>query len=109
MKTTGVYVMFFFEGYGDHRDLHNAQHSFPARRSSDLVREDAFDRPLERARIRVEPLVPPRSEEHTSGLQSLCVISYAVFCLQKKNSQLEFGYSAFHPTPNTPSTETQNT
>src|SRR3546814_6274374 len=26
----------------------------------------------------------PRSEEHTSGLQSLMRISYAVFCLQKK-------------------------
>src|SRR5881392_4265783 len=27
---------FFFYGYGDHQDLHNAQHSFPTRRSSDL-------------------------------------------------------------------------
>src|SRR5881392_4512308 len=26
-----------------------------------------------------------RSEEHTCELQSLCVISYAVFCLKKKN------------------------
>src|SRR3546814_10713266 len=29
-------------------------------------------------------LVPPRSEEHTSELQSLMRISYAVFCLHKK-------------------------
>src|SRR3546814_8981819 len=29
-----------------------------------------------------------RSEEHTSELQSLMRISYAVFCLKKKNSQL---------------------
>src|SRR3546814_9264923 len=29
----------------------------------------------------------PRSEEHTSELQSLMRISYAVFCLQKKNVQ----------------------
>src|SRR3546814_7522549 len=28
---------------------------------------------------------PPRSEEHTSELQSLIRISYAVFCLKKKN------------------------
>src|SRR3546814_10351946 len=28
-----------------------------------------------------------RSEEHTSGLQSLMRISYAVFCLKKKNHQ----------------------
>src|SRR3546814_9548156 len=30
---------------------------------------------------------PPRSEEHTSELQSLMRISYAVFCLKKKNKQ----------------------
>src|SRR3546814_4377304 len=31
-------------------------------------------------------LVPGRSEEHTSELQSLMRISYAVFCLKKKKS-----------------------
>src|SRR3546814_15118064 len=31
------------------------------------------------------PLVGTRSEEHTSELQSLMRISYAVFCLKKKN------------------------
>src|SRR3546814_8502495 len=30
---------------------------------------------------------PGRSEEHTSELQSLMRISYAVFCLKKKNLQ----------------------
>src|SRR3546814_1864642 len=30
--------------------------------------------------------LPCRSEEHTSELQSLMRISYAVFCLKKKNS-----------------------
>src|SRR3546814_7875403 len=30
---------------------------------------------------------PVRSEEHTSELQSLMRISYAVFCLKKKNNQ----------------------
>src|SRR3546814_2279504 len=30
-------------------------------------------------------LMPERSEEHTSELQSLMRISYAVFCLKKKN------------------------
>src|SRR3546814_2061855 len=30
-------------------------------------------------------LTQPRSEEHTSELQSLMRISYAVFCLKKKN------------------------
>src|SRR3546814_13854930 len=31
-----------------------------------------------------EVLINPRSEEHTSELQSLMRISYAVFCLKKK-------------------------
>src|SRR3546814_3346486 len=30
----------------------------------------------------------PRSEEHTSELQSLMRISYAVFCLKKKNNMI---------------------
>src|SRR3546814_7651843 len=33
------------------------------------------------------PLRPARSEEHTSELQSLMRISYAVFCLKKKKIQ----------------------
>src|SRR5213083_3708105 len=33
---------------------------------------------------------PTRSEEHTSELQSLAVMSYAVFCLKKKK-KLRFG------------------
>src|SRR3546814_3982556 len=46
------------------------------------------------AMVPVEPAAPPpplrcgqsRSEEHTSELQSLMRISYAVFCLKKKNT-----------------------
>src|SRR3546814_1527167 len=33
--------------------------------------------------------VTSRSEEHTSELQSLMRISYAVFCLKKKNKQIQ--------------------
>src|SRR3546814_5269512 len=32
--------------------------------------------------------IPPRSEEHTSELQSLMRISYAVFCLKTKKKTL---------------------
>src|SRR3546814_7827926 len=32
---------------------------------------------------------PTRSEEHTSELQSLMRISYAVFCLKKKKKQIK--------------------
>src|SRR3546814_3037981 len=33
---------------------------------------------------------PPRSEEHTSELQSLMRISYAVFCLKKKKKNTKY-------------------
>src|SRR3546814_1110299 len=36
---------------------------------------------------RLGPLGVPRSEEHTSELQSLMRISYAVFCLKKKKNK----------------------
>src|SRR3546814_10887414 len=52
---------------------------------------------------RVRPSVQPpcyrwigsRSEEHTSELQSLMRISYAVFCLKKKKAttRLKYGYN----------------
>src|SRR3546814_10816531 len=35
--------------------------------------------------LRLQPAVAARSEEHTSELQSLMRISYAVFCLKKNN------------------------
>src|SRR3546814_9925898 len=36
--------------------------------------------------VLIQPMVPERSEEHTSELQSLMRISYAVFCLKKKKT-----------------------
>src|ERR1043165_10143066 len=38
----------------------------------------------------------PRSEEHTSELQSRGLISYAVFCLKKKKKQHTTLYSISH-------------
>src|SRR3546814_1283268 len=40
----------------------------------------------------------PRSEEHTSELQSLMRISYAVFCLKKKKIQHEQTQTAYNHT-----------
>src|SRR3546814_1871977 len=37
----------------------------------------------------IEPRLFSRSEEHTSELQSLMRISYAVFCLKKKTTKIE--------------------
>src|SRR3546814_10353438 len=44
------------------------------------------DIPLEQARSMLRDSVK-RSEEHTSEIQSLMRISYAVFCLKNKNEQ----------------------
>src|SRR3546814_8396281 len=41
---------------------------------------------LSNAALSFGPTYPPRSEEHTSELQSLMRISYAVFCLKKKKT-----------------------
>src|SRR3546814_6788791 len=53
-------------------------------RGADLRRPVARSAAPGRDRIR-----PVRSEEHTSELQSLMRISYAVFCLKKKTQKLE--------------------
>src|SRR3546814_10718275 len=54
-----------------------------------VVRKALTDRD-DRIALRPDPrhviVVDPRSEEHTSELQSLMRISYAVFCLKKKTS-----------------------
>src|SRR3546814_6268661 len=50
----------------------------------ELVRGDQSLAPTRREQRR---FVAKRSEEHTSELQSLMRISYAVFCLKKKNTQ----------------------
>src|SRR3546814_9986341 len=42
---------------------------------------------------RIADQVDPRSEEHTSELQSLMRISYAVFCLKKKK-KVDYKHSA---------------
>src|SRR3546814_6771467 len=45
--------------------------------------------------------LPLRSEEHTSELQSLMRISYAVFCLKKKTKTTATTYKNKTPTQNT--------
>src|SRR3546814_2940176 len=41
----------------------------------------------------------PRSEEHTSELQSLMRISYAVFCLKKKKKKRKYYNVTYHNIP----------
>src|SRR3546814_10555423 len=49
-----------------------------------------IERPAKKARITIHTARPGvvRSEEHTSELQSLMRISYAVFCLKKKHIKI---------------------
>src|SRR3546814_1316410 len=62
-------------GLGDSASTPNAKTAAAARQCPD-VRHQRRDRPV------------VRSEEHTSELQSLMRISYAVFCLKKKKKQI---------------------
>src|SRR3546814_3173950 len=44
----------------------------------------------------IEAIAIVRSEEHTSELQSLMRISYAVFCLKKKKNTLQTSLISLH-------------
>src|SRR3546814_2330171 len=129
-----VLFFFLFELYGDHRDLHVLTHSFPTRRSSDLLA--IASRSSVRARrtymttntgnmrsvssvghcsripniTSMKPRYCGRSEEHTSELQSLMRISYAVFCLKKKTNKHNTARKMLqtNTTPNTQQTKSQN-
>src|SRR3546814_6199382 len=76
-----------------HRNLSLAWHN----KRNDRVRalaslEKAFDLDREDARVLME-LDQLRSEEHTSELQSLMRISYAVFCLKTTTNKTDTQYT----------------
>src|SRR3546814_3387500 len=54
---------------------------------ADYFVKDAFRNELRRVLNRGEAVNALRSEEHTSELQSLMRLSYAVFCLKKKSEK----------------------
>src|SRR3546814_6993542 len=69
-----------------HRVLIALRHRLDAHGDDDDGEHDDGDRQHAEARYcEVHGSWFPRSEEHTSELQSLMRISYAVFCLNKKN------------------------
>src|SRR3546814_8652641 len=116
MCFVSILLCFFFYGCGDHLDLHLLTHSFPTRRSSELgldqlriaeqflVGDPARGHRMVAGDQRVQLFgqrllvgdavghveIEPRSEEHTSELQSLMRISYAVFCLKKKKQRNKY-------------------
>src|SRR3546814_10374697 len=71
-------------------------HSRPVSRRVNISGRDRGD-PAPRAYF--ERPQRPRSEEHTSELQSLMRISYAVSCLKKKNTEIyqsTFKHEIYH-------------
>src|SRR3546814_5487101 len=60
------------------------------------LREGSFFPSLLHPRRRVDKALYARSEEHTSELQSLMRISYAVFCLKNKKKKKHSGTEAHH-------------
>src|SRR3546814_10039289 len=70
-------------------DGHNRPRTGPGMQASATMTADdrqAFGDLLQQHRGIVFKVANARSEEHTSELQSLMRISYAVFCLKKKNT-----------------------
>src|SRR3546814_2422294 len=76
-------------GVGRRRLTRRFRAVFDTRGNRDRIGPQSEQRPLNRQRGNILPQaqVSPRSEEHTSELQSLMRISYAVFCLKKKNKK----------------------
>src|SRR3546814_1503227 len=66
------------------------RHIEPSRRTSDVCDGSRFNaNAAGRHAVHVVPaIMVHRSEEHTSELQSLMRISYAVFCLKKKTERI---------------------
>src|SRR3546814_2003905 len=62
------------------------RHRHPQRRAKGCVARHQRQRPCS----------GPRSEEHTSELQSLMRISYAVFCLKKKQKKQDKSSKVHH-------------
>src|SRR3546814_5240935 len=87
----------FDRNQGNVAAARSGMQSAEARRNSVLANTQAeianARATLQAAEARVAALEGSRSEEHTSELQSLMRISYAVFCLKKKT---EIRYCSFN-------------
>src|SRR3546814_3920392 len=86
--------------------------SLPARSACWASAPAARARPAAASRPGACRSVRARSEEHTSELQSLMRISYAVFCLKKKKKKKQTNIGLQHnvmKTNNEHETETSNT
>src|SRR3546814_5986503 len=78
---SGIANRLFSSSSGSSRQMQNAATAFTAATDANTA---ATPRP---AASMAAAHSDPRSEEHTSELQSLMRISYAVFCLKKKKNK----------------------
>src|SRR3546814_3751896 len=81
-------------GVGTPEDLTRIPASHTGQALADYTSAIVYEDKSQQARLLAEPTgeyggsgTPLRSEEHTSELQSLMRISYAVFCLKKKKNK----------------------
>src|SRR3546814_6609671 len=80
------------DGCGPHRPEAGERNHDRSQHDEQPVGDRAFDDPVDHCPLAclislMRALLSSRSEEHTSELQSLMRISYAVFCLKKKNKR----------------------
>src|SRR3546814_8700408 len=73
--------------HAGHGDATRTRHTCGGAAVNDGLRAQLPDVALEAVAQAGEPGLVARSEEHTSELQSLMRISYAVFCLKKKKKE----------------------
>src|SRR3546814_6473006 len=66
---------------------YDEEHLITYLRLLDAQNDGAVWEEVARIVLHIDPEEEPRSEEHTSELQSLMRISYAVFCLKKKKNK----------------------
>src|SRR3546814_7705474 len=88
-----------------YQPIHQAMETARARQFSGVRFAEDFDPSLPLVHgnhdAMVQILLNLRSEEHTSELQSLMRISYAVFCLKKKTTHITHSMSNKHCAINT--------
>src|SRR3546814_1247946 len=78
MKNPKIFIK--LDGYTDSRGTPEYNQALGERRAN-VVKQYMLSKG-----VKAESVELNRSEEHTSELQSLMRISYAVFCLKKKNN-----------------------
>src|SRR6058998_4443771 len=81
-----LYFFFFFNDTAT-TEIYTVMNTLSLHDALPISTRSATSRRLARPGARCRGVTERRSEEHTSELQSLITISYAVFCLKKKKKK----------------------